>query len=139
MRQCELAEEPRFAVLPAGHELAVRDEVRLADLSHEVVVVNTLTGLTKLDLWPVGMRPKNTVATDNTDDWLLAIASGRGIGVSGSSTAETYQHPEVTYRPLVDAPPVTVSLAWLEPVSHAAVPAFVKFMVNEVPPDLAAD
>jgi hypothetical protein len=40
------------------------------------------------------------------------------------------------YRPLVDAPPVTVSLAWLEPVSHAAVPEFVKFMVNEVPPDL---
>lgn len=137
MRQCELAEEPRFAVLPADHELAGRDEVRLADLSHEVVVVNTLTGLTRLDLWPVGLRPKHTVATDNTDDWLLAISSGRGIGISGISTAETYQHPGVVYRPLVDAPPVTVSLAWLEPVSHTAVPEFVKFMVNEVPPDLA--
>ena len=138
MRQRELAEEPRFAVLPAGHELAGRDEVRLADLASETVVVNTLTGLTRLDLWPARIRPKHTVDTDNTDDWLLAISFARGIGISGITTAETYQHSGVIYRPLVDAPPVTVSLAWLEPVSHPAVPEFVKFMVDEVPPDLAA-
>lgn len=139
MRQRELAEEPRFAVLPADHELAGRDAVRLADLASEVVVVNTLTGLTRLDLWPARMRPKHTVDTDNTDDWLLAISFARGIGISGITTAETYQHSGVIYRPLVDAPPVTVSLAWLEPASHPAVPEFVKFMVDEVPPDLAAD
>lgn len=139
MRQRELAEEPRFAVLPADHVLAGRDQVRLADLSPEVVVVNILTGLTRLELWPAGIRPKQTVATDSTDDWLLAISSGRGIGVSGISTAETHQHPGVVYRPLVDAPPVTVSLAWLEPVPHAAVPEFVEFMVDQVPRDLAAD
>jgi DNA-binding transcriptional LysR family regulator len=139
MRFRELAEEPRYAALPAGHRLAGKDEVSLADLAPEAVVVNTLTGVTSLDLWPVGGRPKQTVATDNTDDWLLAISSGRGIGVSGISTVETYQHPGVIYRLLADAPPVTVCLAWMEPVSHVAVPEFVMFMAKEVPTDLAQD
>ncbi|HKU35356.1 MAG TPA: LysR family transcriptional regulator [Paenarthrobacter sp.] len=136
--QRELAEEPRVAALPTGHPLATRSEVALADLSGDVVVVNTLTGITNLDLWPEGIRPDKTLATDNTDDWLLAIASSRGIGVSGISTAETYQHSGVTYKPLVDAPPVTVSLAWIEPRSHPAMTEFMGFLESEVPKDLAS-
>ena len=136
MRARELAEEPRFVALPAGHELADRDAVRLVDLSSETVVVNTLTGLTTMDLWPAPIRPKHTVETDNTDDWLLAVSFGRGIGISGIATAETHHHPGVVYRPVVDASPVTVSLAWLEPVPHPAVPEFVAFMADEVPTDL---
>lgn len=69
--------------------------------------------------------------SDNIDDWLLAISFGRGIGISRISTAETYQHSGVVYRPLIDAPPVTVSLAWLEPVPHPAVPELVEFMGAE--------
>lgn len=136
LRVRELAEEPRFAVLPADHELANRATLQLTDLSSEVVVVNTLTGLTTLDLWPAANRPTRTVDTENTDDWLLAVSIGRGIGISGITTMETHQHAGVAYRPLVDAPPITVSLAWLEPAQHPAIRDFVEFMSREVPPDL---
>jgi DNA-binding transcriptional LysR family regulator len=139
MRQRELAEEPRFVALPADHRLASREELVLADLSAEAVVVNTLTGLTGLDLWPSKIRPQKTVATDNTDDWLLVISSGQGIGVSGASTVETYQYPGVVYRRLVDAPPVTISVAWMEPAQHDLVPQFVQFMVNEVPTEFSGE
>lgn len=133
MQQKAIAEEPRYAALPAGHRLAGAAGVRLRDLTPDAVVLNTLTGTTTLDLWPAAIRPLRSVATDNTDDWLLVISLGRGIGVSGLSTVEAHQYPGVVYTPLLDAPPLSLSLAWLEPLQHPAVTGFVRFVANELP------
>lgn len=138
VQQQVIAEEPRFAALPAGHRLAGAAGVRLADLSADAVVVNTLTGTTSPELWPAANRPLRSVATDNTDDWLLVISLGQGIGVSGLSTVEAHQYPGVVYTPLLDAPPLSLSLAWLEPLQHPAVSDFVRFVANELPRDFAA-
>ncbi|MEU2261121.1 LysR substrate-binding domain-containing protein [Streptomyces sp. NPDC019645] len=115
--------EPRVAAVTSDGPLAGRASLTLADLASVPVVLNTVSGLTTPDLWPAGSRPVTTLTVGNTDDWLTAIAAGRGAGASAASTAEMHPHPGVTYRPLTDAPPVPVVLAWRAAAPHPALGA----------------
>ncbi|MFD7229683.1 LysR family transcriptional regulator [Streptomyces sp. NPDC059881] len=115
--------EPRVAAVTSDGPLADRATLTLDDLASGPIVLNTVSGLTTLDLWPPGSRPATTLTVGNTDDWLTAIAAGRGAGASGASTAEMHPHPGVTYRLLTDAPPVPVLLAWRATAPHPALGA----------------
>ncbi|MFF5633676.1 LysR family transcriptional regulator [Streptomyces sp. NPDC012825] len=119
----ELATEPRVAALPADHPLAGRPRLVLGDLAGETVVLNTVSGTTALTLWPAAARPAATLTVANTDDWLTAIAAGRGVGVSSASTAALHPYPGVVYRSLPDAPPLPVVLAWRDAFPHPATGA----------------
>jgi DNA-binding transcriptional LysR family regulator len=116
--------EPRVAAVTSDGPLAHRATLTLADLSAAgPVILNTVSGLTNLDLWPPESRPTTTLTVANTDDWLMAIAAGQGAGASAASTAEMHPHPGVTYRPLADAPRVPVVLAWRRTgTAHRALP-----------------
>ncbi|GLF97251.1 LysR family transcriptional regulator [Streptomyces yaizuensis] len=118
----ELFREERVAAVTADGPLAARDRLTLADLADGPVVVNEVSGVTTPGLWPEGARPVVTVPVTTTDDWLTAIAAGRGAGVSVVSTAETHPHPGVVYRPLPDAPRVPVLLAHRVGAAHPALP-----------------
>ncbi|MFE0653440.1 LysR family transcriptional regulator [Streptomyces sp. NPDC059534] len=121
----ELASEERVAALPADSPLADRPRLALGDLTGETVVLNTVSGTTTLALWPSAARPAATLTVANTDDWLTAIAAGRGIGVSSASTAALHPHPGVAYRPMTDAPALPVVLAWRDAFAHPATGALV--------------
>ncbi|QPK47224.1 LysR family transcriptional regulator [Streptomyces gardneri] len=127
----ELATEERVAALPADGPLADRPGLALGDLTAETIILNTVSGTTTLALWPPGARPAATLTVANTDDWLTAIAAGRGIGVSSASTAALHPHPGVAYRPLSDAPPLPVVLAWRDAFPHPATDALVA-MAREI-------
>ncbi len=103
--------ESRVAVLNRTHPLARKKAVTLAQLSTEPLV-STTVGVTTPELWPSGQRP--TVATEvgTVDDWLVAIASGVGFGVSVASTSKLHHHPDIRFVPLDDAPAVPLLLAW---------------------------
>ncbi|MFJ2648951.1 LysR family transcriptional regulator [Streptomyces sp. NPDC087420] len=112
--------EPRVAAVPADGPLAARTTLTLADLASRPILVNTVSGTTTPSLWPPEAGPVSTVTVANTDDWLTGIAAGRGVGVSSASTADMHPHPGVAYRPLPDAPPLQVFLAWREGAAHPA-------------------
>ncbi|MFI9584517.1 LysR family transcriptional regulator [Streptomyces sp. NPDC052236] len=116
--------EPRVAAVTSDGPLAAHATLTLADLSAAgPVILNTVSGLTTLDLWHPESRPTTTLTVANTDDWLTAIAAGRGAGASAASTAEMHPHPGVTYRPLTDAPRVPVVLARRRTgTAHPALP-----------------
>ncbi|MEU6703281.1 LysR family transcriptional regulator [Streptomyces wuyuanensis] len=118
--------EPRVAAVTSDGPLARLASLTLADLASVPVVLNTVSGLTTPDLWPAGSRPVTTLTVGNTDDWLTAIAAGRGAGASAASTAEMHPHPGVTYRPLTDAPPVPVLLAWRAAAPHPGLGALAE-------------
>ncbi|WP_137994136.1 LysR family transcriptional regulator [Streptomyces vilmorinianum] len=121
----ELTTETRVAAVPADSDLAARASLTLADLATQTIVLNTVSGTTTLDLWPPHTRPSATLTVANTDDWLTAIAAARGVGVSSASTAAMHPHPGVTYRPLPDAPPLHVVLAWRDTSPHPATDLLV--------------
>ncbi|MFE3599491.1 LysR family transcriptional regulator [Streptomyces sp. NPDC059142] len=113
--------EDRMAAVPADSPLAARASLTLAELAAETVLVNTVSGTTTPALWPAGAGPLTTLTVGNTDDWLTAIAAGRGVGVTGTSTPAVHPHPGVAYRPLPEAPPLQLFLAWREAAPHPAV------------------
>ncbi|NGO15187.1 LysR family transcriptional regulator [Streptomyces sp. HC44] len=122
-----LLEEERVAVVPADSDLADRGELTLADLAAWPIALNTVAGTTTLELWPAATRPTATVEVTNTDEWLTAIAVGRAVGISTSATPRLHTQPEIAYRPLTDAPPVPLLLAWYRGTpAHPAIPALVR-------------
>ncbi len=117
--------EPRMAVVPVGHRLAGEEQVSLADLAGETLVVSSTTGTTTLDLWPVSSRPTLGPDQATLDDWLIAIATSAGIGVTPASTATLHPHPDVRFVPICDAPTVPLVLVWPRHNPHPHTKAFV--------------
>ncbi|NEC19042.1 LysR substrate-binding domain-containing protein, partial [Streptomyces parvus] len=113
------------AAVTADGPLAARPSLELADLADGPVVLNTVSGTTTVDLWPPHARPAATLTVGNTDDWLTAIAAGRGSGVSTASTAELHPHAGVAYVPLDNAPGVPVLLARRDAPGHPKLPQLV--------------
>jgi DNA-binding transcriptional LysR family regulator len=120
-----LVEEPRVAALPAAHTLTAQNEVRLNDLEPEAIVINVVSGTTSLELWDPGHRPASVVEVRNVDEWMEAIAAGRGIGLTPASTGRLYSHPEIQYRRIIDTPSVPIVLAWPANAAHPLVADFV--------------
>ncbi|HEV7626346.1 MAG TPA: LysR family transcriptional regulator [Streptomyces sp.] len=139
-----LCDEPRVAAVPAGSELArEKGPLSLEDLARHPIALNTVSGLTTLELWPQEIRPDAaaTVSVANTDDWLGAIAAGNAVGASTSATAEMHPHPGVVYRPLAGTSDVPLMLMWREaPVGsgrpgHPAVPQLVDLALDVLAED----
>lgn len=120
-----LFDEGRLAALPAESPLARRDSLSLADLADQVIALAPAMGTTTLALWPAQSRPRRTVEVANTDEWLVAIASGEAVGVTPESTPTQHSHPGVRFVPLPGTPPITVSLVWRRGREHAATADFL--------------
>ncbi|MFJ8493996.1 LysR family transcriptional regulator [Streptomyces sp. NPDC094038] len=119
--------ERRLCALAADDPLARRRSVRLADIGGRILLVDRRTGTTTPELWPPDARPAVEEIRD-VDDWLTEIAAGRGIGVTAESTANQYPRPGIVYRPVRDAEPVAVRLAWWRDDPHPAQQAVLELL-----------
>ncbi|MFK4265663.1 LysR family transcriptional regulator [Streptomyces milbemycinicus] len=119
--------ERRLCALAADDPLARRRSVRLADLSGRTLLVDRRTGTTTAELWPSGSRPV-TEESHDIDDWLIMISTGRRVGITAESTAHQYPRPGVVYRPVRDAEPIAVRLAWWRDDPHPAAPAVIELL-----------
>ena len=104
--------ESRYAALPADHPLARRRSVRMRDFAGATVGIDARTGTTTEDLWSPEAAPAATRDTHTVDEWLTLIAAGQAIGLTSSATTWHHRRPGVVYRPVRDAEPVRVWLAW---------------------------
>ncbi|OJG08456.1 HTH-type transcriptional regulator BenM [Pseudonocardia autotrophica] len=120
-----LADEPRVVALPADHRLVDGGTVVLDDLADEAIVINVVSGTTTLDLWEPARRPDTVVRVRNVDEWMEAIAAGRGVGLTPASTGRLYTHPQIRYRLVSDSPRVPITLAWPRLAAHPLVADFV--------------
>lgn len=112
--------EPRYAAMSANDPLARRRSVSLNDLADRTVAIDDQTGTTTLDLWPPGKAPTTTRLTKGMDDWLTLIAAGQAVGITAEATTHQHPRPGLKFRPVRDAEPIPVWLAWRrdDPPAH---------------------
>jgi DNA-binding transcriptional LysR family regulator len=119
-----VGQERRYCAIAADDPWARRRSIGLNDVRDRTVLIDRRTGRTTAQLWPEGPLPA-IEETQDIDDWLALIASGRGVGITPESTVHQYRREGVVFRPLRDAPPITVQLIWRRhdphPSTHAAI------------------
>lgn len=93
-------------------EWARRRSLSMAEVARRPIVADPRTGTTRPDLWPPDQRPTLLVEVGDTDAWLDAIASGRGVGTTAEATAAHHPRVGIVYRRIADAPLIPVRLAW---------------------------
>jgi DNA-binding transcriptional LysR family regulator len=116
--------ERRYCALAADDPWARRRSVTLAEVGERTLLIDRRTGTTTPELWPDGTRPA-IEHTQDIDDWLAVIATGRSVGITTEGTVTQYRRDGIVFRPLRDAPPVAVRLIWRRhdphPSTHAAI------------------
>jgi DNA-binding transcriptional LysR family regulator len=117
--------ERRYLAVAADDAWSRRRSVRLAEVSDRVLLLDQRTGSTTLELWPPGSRPA-TERSDDIDDWLAVVATGRCVGMTAEATVQQYPRPGVVYRPVADAEPVVVRFAWWRGDKHPATDTAVE-------------
>ncbi|MEU3270175.1 LysR family transcriptional regulator [Saccharomonospora sp. NPDC006951] len=119
-----IGHEPRVVALAADDPWARRRHIRLGEIASRTLVIDRRTGTTTLDLWPEDARPAVEYSND-IDDWLAAIATGRCVGLTPQGTAAQYRRDGIVYRRLRDADAVPVHLIWRthdpHPATHTVV------------------
>jgi DNA-binding transcriptional LysR family regulator len=114
-----LFSEPRWAVLPAGHPLAARDEIGFDELRDEPFVAAPPETGGWRDYWigtdaeRDGHPPRIGAVVTQPDDWLSAIANGYGVALAPRSAARFYARPTIVYRPVRGVAPSLLGVAWL--------------------------
>jgi DNA-binding transcriptional LysR family regulator len=114
--------ERRYCAMAADDPWAARRSVRMSEISSRVLVIDRRTGTTAVDLWPAAARPAVQYTAD-IDDWLAVIAAGGVVGVTPESTVAQYPRPGIVFRPVRDAPPVPVRVAWWRDDPHPSAEA----------------
>jgi DNA-binding transcriptional LysR family regulator len=104
----ELLAEGQVAVLPAGHPLAARGALRLADLADEQVV-----------------RSGEELPVRDGGQLVQLVALGRVVAVLPESVRPRLGR-DLTTVPVLDAPAVGLRVAWPEGSTSRAVAAFVR-------------
>lgn len=118
--------EQRYAAVPADDVLARQQRLSLHDFVGRTIAIDEVTGTTTTDLWPADTAPASTRSTRGVDPWLAAIASGECVGLTSEATVQQHPRPGVVYRPVRDAPPLPVWLAWPREGARPGTAALVR-------------
>jgi DNA-binding transcriptional LysR family regulator len=119
--------ERRYCALAADDPWARRRSVRLEEVPQRTLLIDRRTGTTTENLWPEGSRPRIRETRD-IDDWLALIAAGGGIGITPEGTTAQYRRDGVVFRPLRNAPPITVHLIWRRHDPHPSTQAAIALL-----------
>lgn len=118
----ELYEELPVVVAATESHLLAADELTLADLAGEIVIVPADDVLhTEV---PDAVAPAFAPPAD-TAEAIATVAAGVGVAIVPMSLARAHQRRDVDYRVLADGPRSTVALAWLRENTTDDVETFV--------------
>jgi DNA-binding transcriptional LysR family regulator len=121
--------ERRFCAVAADDPWARRRSIRLAEISDRVLLIDRRTGTTTPQMWPPQTRPE-VEYTNDIDDWLTSIGTGRFVGITPESTVSQYPRAGIAFRVLRDAAPIAVRLVWWRDDPHPATRAVVELLTR---------
>ena len=125
-----LYDERPVAVAAADSHLMAADELDLADLAGEIIVVPRDD---VLRLAVPGAIAPSFAPPEDTEMAIATVAAGIGAVIVPMSLARLHQRKDVDYRPLRDGPMSTVALAWPADRTTPAVQAFVGIVRGRTP------
>jgi DNA-binding transcriptional LysR family regulator len=101
-------------VFPAGHRLAGKDTITIADLADEHLLQdpNAVPEWRDIATEMRSRRRRNVPVFRTVEEKLEHVAAGHGIVLLPLSTAVFYTRPGVAYSHVSDIPPNQVCLAW---------------------------
>lgn len=127
--------EARYGAVAKGDPLARRRFLRLSDFAGRTIAVDHRTGTTTEELW-LGMDgPASVRLVQGVDEWLTLISTGQAVGMSSEATAAQNPRPGITYRPVRDAPPISVFLASWKDDPSVLVADFTRLAREAFVPD----
>jgi DNA-binding transcriptional LysR family regulator len=126
-----LRSERRFVALAAGHRLARRKALQLADLLDEPFVALPQEAGPLRDYWLAlderGGRPARIGAEAATpDEAFEAVATGHGVVLIAEGNTTVYARPGIVYLPVLDLAPCELAVAWRRGERRAAVRGLVE-------------
>ncbi|MEU4328335.1 LysR family transcriptional regulator [Nonomuraea dietziae] len=122
-----LISEPRVAALPSGHELAHRTALSCRDLAGLPMPQCPGSTASERDYWAgrdcdasqanesAERRPDVPVSgpvVHDSSQLLEAVALGQAVALIPTSLAERNLRDDVAYRPVPDASPYSIAIAW---------------------------
>jgi DNA-binding transcriptional LysR family regulator len=130
-----LLAEPRVAALPAGHRLAGKDAIAIADLADEHLLQDPAAVPEWRDIateMRIGHR-RGLPVFRTVEEKLEHVAAGSGVVLLPLSTAVFYNRPGVAYSQVSDIPPSQVCLAWEATRSSGLIRDFVAIAADYSP------
>lgn len=123
-----LTSEPRVAALPADHPLARQAELRCHDLHGEPMPQWPQSTPAERAYWtgrdltltrhaePTPRTVPGTFgpAVSDPGQMIEVVALGQAVALIPRSVADGNQRPDIAYRPVTDASPYTIAIAWPE-------------------------
>ena len=120
-----MLEERQLVALPASHPLAAHTGLRLADLEAGHVREP------KSVLWrPRELSGRERPHLGDMSHLLRFIELGELIALLPASAAEAFGRPGIAYRPVIDAEPSRLSVAWPRSSRSVATAAFVRVVTD---------
>ena len=117
-----LYDEVPVVVCAADSHLTAADELTLADLAGEVVIVPEHP---PLDVVVAGAVPPRFAPPATVGQAIETVAAGVGVVIVPMSLARLHHRKDIASRPLVDAPVSPVALAWPGGETPPLVEAFI--------------
>ena len=112
----ELATERLVACLPEDHPLASRGSLSVADVLPEPIIAAPASPGPWRGYWLLtGYRsgpPPVVAEAANLDAETHLVSRGIGLSITSEAVGRWYKRPGVTFVPILDHPPCSVSLAW---------------------------
>jgi DNA-binding transcriptional LysR family regulator len=125
-----LATEPRVAALPAGHALASRTALTIADLAGYPMPRWRQTEPDERDYWTGQPAPVPGPMVSDSSSLLEVVALGQAVALIPASLATGNPRADLTYLPVTDADPYVVSVIWPAGSHNRALATFVRTAVE---------
>jgi DNA-binding transcriptional LysR family regulator len=135
-----VSEEPRVFVIPAGHPLASRQVLTLADVAGQPWVAAGLAtdGCDPArwrDDWLVNPRPGGDVpvvgaVARTIEEWREHVVAGHGLSLCPASAETHNARPGIVFVPSKDTPPTALCVAWRQVDDRPVVRDFVEFATS---------
>jgi DNA-binding transcriptional LysR family regulator len=127
--------EPRVAILPLSHPAAGKQEISIAELADDPVIIQRGASpgwhaFHNVDPRPDGRQPRPGPAVDNLEEKLQHVAAGRAISFLPASLAAVRVQPGIAYVPVTDIPPIKICLAWKAGPPSPLIAAFAACVKN---------